>query len=72
MERPKFCHHLVVYRDLDARARVSLDMADKGQQLLTGFADREFHHGLQAKVSKTYSHVQDMSTGHHGVTNACV
>jgi hypothetical protein len=55
LDGPKFRHHLVVHRDLDARAGVSLDSADKGRQLLTGFADREFHHGLQVKMSESTS-----------------
>jgi hypothetical protein len=69
LDCPKFRHHLVMHRDLDARAGVSLDSADQGRQLLTGFADREFHHGLQVKISKMYSHVQDMST-HPNVPSA--
>jgi hypothetical protein len=62
LDRAKFCHHLVVYCDLDARARVSLDSADKCRQVLARFANREFHHDLQGEYSKMYSHVQDMST----------
>lgn len=62
LDRPKFRHHLVVHRDLDAHACVSLDPADQRRQPPTGFANREFHHGLRVKIFKMYSHVQERST----------
>jgi hypothetical protein len=66
----KFRHHLVMHRDLHTRTRVSLDSVDKAWQLLTGFADREFHHGLHVKMSETYKHVQVYVNTHQSALRA--